>query len=83
MWDDLPADKHNGIITGYTIYYQSQTENHHGSVEASSLERQFEKELMNLKEYVKYNITVSAFTVKGDGPPSDPAIVVRTDQDSK
>jgi len=38
---------------------------------------------VNLKEWVNYNITVFASTVKGDGPVSDPVIVVRTDQDSK
>ena len=81
MWADVPADKQNGIITSYNITYQSQTENHNGNVQASSSDRQ--KELINLKEYVNYNITVLAFTVKGDGPPSDPAIVLRTDQDSK
>ena len=81
MWDDVPVDKQNGIITGYTINYQSQTENHYGNVQARSSER--EKELTNLKQSVNYNITVSAFTVKGNGPPSYPTIVVRTDKESK
>ena len=81
MWDDVPADKQNGIITGYTITYQSQTENDNGDVAAGPDYRQ--KDLLNLKEYVNYNITVSASTVKGDGPASDPVIVVRTDQDGK
>ena len=81
MWDQVPADKQNGIITGYTITYQSQTENDSGSVPAGPDDRQ--KELLNLKEYVNYNITVFASTVKGDGPVNDPVIVVRTDQDSK
>ena len=81
MWDEVPADKQNGIITGYTITYHSQTENHNGSVPAGPDDRL--KDLINLKEYVKYNITVFASTVKGDGPASDPVIVVRTDQDGK
>ena len=81
MWDEVPADKQNGIITGYTLTYQSQTENDNGNVPAGPSDRQ--KELTNLKEYVSYNITVFASTVKGDGPPSDPVIVIRTDQDSK
>ena len=80
-WDEVQADKQNGIITGYTITYQSQTENDYGSVQAGPSDRQ--KELSNLKEYVNYNITVFASTVKGDGPASDRVIVVRTDQDSK
>ncbi|XP_078355131.1 receptor-type tyrosine-protein phosphatase F-like [Oculina patagonica] len=79
MWDDVPADKQNGIITGYTITYHSQTENDNGSVPAGPNERQ--QELTNLQEYVNYNITVFASTVKGAGPDSDPVIVVRTDQD--
>ena len=80
-WHEVPVDQRNGIVTGYTITYQSQTENHNGSVLAGANDRQ--KELTNLKEYVDYNITVFASTVKGDGPPSSPVLVVRTDQDSK
>jgi len=81
MWDKIPADQQNGIITGYTITYHSQTENDNNSVPAGAEEG--EKGLTDLKEFVKYNITVFASTVKGDGPASDPVIVVRTDQDSK
>ena len=80
MWDEVPAAEQNGIITGYTITYQSQTENDNGNVQVNGSVRQ--TELVNLKKYVSYNITVFASTVKGDGPASDP-IVVRTDQDSK
>ena len=79
-WDEVPADQQNGIITGYTITYQSQTENDNGIVQVNGSVHQME--LTNLKEYVNYNITVFASTVKGNGPASDP-IVVRTDQDSK
>ena len=79
-WGDVPAEQQNGIITGYTITYKSQIENDDGSVQVNGSVRQ--TELTKLKEYVNYNITVFAFTVKGDGPVSDP-IVVRTDQDSK
>ena len=80
MWDEVPAEQQNGIITGYTITYKSQTENDDGNVQANASVRQ--TELTNLKKYVNYNITVFASAVKGDGPVSDP-IVVRTDQDSK
>ena len=80
MWNEVPADQQNGIITGYNITYQSQTENDNGSVQVNGSVHQ--TELTNLKEFVKYNITVFAATVSGDGPASVP-IVVRTDQDSK
>ena len=81
MWDEVAANEQNGIITGYTITYKSQTENDNGNVSAGSEDRQ--KELTNLKKYVNYNITVFASTVKGDGPASDPVIIIRTDEDSK
>ena len=80
-WDQVPVEQENGIITGYTITYHSQTENHNGTVPAGPSERQ--KTILGLKEYVDYNIRVFASTVKGDGPPSSPVLVIRTDQDSK
>ena len=80
MWGEVPADQRNGIITGYNITYQSQTENDNGNIQAGPNDRQ--KELTGLKEFVNYTITVSASTVKGEGTASDP-IVVTTDQDSK
>jgi len=79
-WDKVPTDQQNGIITGYTITYHSQTENHNDTVQVNGSVLQ--TELTNLKEFVSYNITVLASSVKGDGPPSAP-IVVRTDQDSE
>ena len=78
-WEAVQADLQNGIITGYNITYQSQTENDNGVGEAGPNDLQ--ANLTGLKEFVKYNISVVAFTEKGDGPPS--IIVVRTDEDSK
>ena len=78
-WETVQADLRNGIITGYNIKYQSQTENDNGFVPAGPNDRQ--ANLTGLKEFVDYNISVVAFTVKGGGPPN--FTVVRTDQDSK
>ena len=78
-WDEVKAELQNGIITGYNITYQSRTENNNGFVVAGPNDRQ--ANLTELKEFVKYNISVVAFTVKGDGPPN--VTVVSTDQDSK
>jgi len=47
-WDKVPVGQQNGIITGYTITYQSQTGNHNGSVPAGSFDRQ--KNITDLKE---------------------------------
>ena len=78
-WKEVQTDLQNGIITGYNISYESQTENDNGVVLAGPNDRQVN--LTGLKEFVKYNISVVVFTVKGHGPPS--VIFVRTDQDSK
>ena len=78
-WEAVQAERRNGIITGYNITYQSQTENSNGSVLSGPNDRQ--ANLTGLKEFVKYNISVVAFTVKGGGLPN--FTVVRTDQDSK
>ena len=75
----MQAELQNAIITGYTIKYQSLTENDNGVVQAGPDDRQ--ANLTGLKEFVEYNISVIAFTVKGGGPPN--FTVVRTDQDSK
>ena len=80
MWDGVLTNQQNGIITNYTITYESETENDNGIVVSGPDDRQ--KNLTNLHEYVIYNIEVFASTVKGDGPASDP-IAVRTDQDGK
>ena len=75
----MQSDLQNGIITGYNITYQSLTENDNGFVKASPNDRL--ANLTGLKKFVEYNISVVAFTVKGDGPPF--VFIVRTDQDSK
>ena len=75
----MQAELRNGIISGYTITYQSQRENDNGIVQAGPNDRQ--ANLTGLKEFVNYTISVFASTVKGIGPPS--VLVVRTDQDSK
>ena len=75
----MQAELQNGIITGYNITYQSLTENDNGFVTASPNDLQ--ANVTELKEFVDYNISVVAFTVKGDGPPF--VFIVRTDQDSK
>ena len=78
-WEEVQSELRNGIITGYTITYQSLTQNDNGIVQAGPNDHQ--ANLTGLKEFVEYNISVVTFTVKGDGPPS--LIVARTDQDSE
>ena len=79
-WDDVPAADQNGIISTYTISYESLTENHNGNVTVNYPDHQ--RNLTGLRKFVNYSITVFASTVKGDGPASNPIFVI-TDQDSK
>ena len=82
-WEEVPLIDQNGIITDYEIVYEPDTFG--GSpvrtsfnVSASSTGTT----LSGLEEYVRYNITVRAFTSVGPGPYSTPLISV-TDEDSK
>ena len=81
-WEEVPNVERNGIIIKYTIMYRSLTENHNGNVTVTGNPPNLTGELTGLREYVEYNITVFASTMKGDGPHSN-ATVVTTDQDSK
>ena len=80
-WQPVQSEKQNGIITKYTIRYQSQTENHNGEEVTGADVRSVN--ITGLREYVFYDITVFASTVKGDGPHSTPVLTVRTLEDSK
>ena len=79
-WDEVPVDKQHGEILRYTVRYWMTEEDAPGAKAVISSIR--EVELKNLVKYKYYSTSVSAATVKGDGPASDP-VHVRTDEDSK
>ena len=80
MWGDVPKVHQNGIIRSYTITYQSLTQNHNGDKTVDF--RNHQTELIDLKKFVNYSITVFASTDIGPGPASN-SIFVTTDEDSK
>ena len=80
QWDELPENDRNGIIKGYNVTYKNLTSEVEKTQTVDAPTRQVN--LTGLNEFTKYDITVSAFTVKGGGPPSS-AITVTTDEDSK
>ena len=80
QWDEVPENDKNGIIKGYNITYKDWRSGVEKTQTVDSPNR--EVELEGLKEFTKYNISVLAFTVKGDGPLSS-TITVTTDEDSK
>lgn len=81
-WNPVPVDHQRGIILGYHVMYASQTTgpviHHKMTVNASTVT----VELPNLEFYTFYRITVAAFTIAGQGPPS-PAILVRSKEGGK
>ena len=79
-WDEVPENDKNGIIKGYKITYKDWRTGVEKTQTVDAPTRQVQ--LTELNEFTKYNISVLAFTVKGDGPLSS-AITVTTAEDSK
>ena len=85
-WGPVPANDRNGIILGYKLNYRALP--NHGIVTEFlniSNEQQNEgrtKILQTLNEFTNYSVSVLAFTIVGDGPPSF-AKFVQTLEDSK
>ena len=80
QWDEVPENDKNGIIKGYNITYKDWRTGVEKTQTVDAPTKQVELEGLN--EFTKYNISVLAFTLKGDGPPSS-TITVTTDEDSK
>ena len=80
QWDEVPENDKNGIIKGYNITYKDWRTGVEKTQTVDVPNRLID--LTGLNEFTKYNISVLAFTVKGDGPVSS-TITVTTDEDSK
>ena len=83
-WNEVPADDRNGIIQSYTVRYQAIggiTVN--APVNFTKIDSPTrEANLTGLIKNQRYNISVLASTIEGNGPYS-PAISEQTNQDSK
>ena len=80
QWDEVPENDKNGIIKGYNVTYKDWRTGVEKTQTVNASASQVE--LTGLNKFTKYNISVLAFTVKGDGPLSS-TITVSTDEDSK
>lgn len=84
-WDPPPADKQNGDIRGYRVYY-SEVQSRKDFKEANKIDildpNQRTQMIEQLRKYTAYNIWVSAFTDIGDGPTSD-VVAEQTKEDGK
>uniref|UniRef100_A0A8K9X4X7 Sidekick cell adhesion molecule 1a n=1 Tax=Oncorhynchus mykiss TaxID=8022 RepID=A0A8K9X4X7_ONCMY len=71
-WDLPPLHTQNGLIQGYKIHYwQGDRQNETEKVTVVFVP-DTRVRLVNLTCYTSYLVTLSAFNVAGDGPPSEP-----------
>ena len=85
MWEEVLPINQNGEITSYEVEYVP-LETFGGQISTNTVST-FDGSLLmlvlaRLEEYVRYNISVRAYTSVGPGPYSDP-VSERTDTDSK
>ena len=73
-WGVIPADQVNGILLGYRLsYYMSYKA---GSYHSGEIKRTIKKfdiytfyyKVVGLINYATYTVTLSAYTVAGEGP---------------
>ena len=85
-WAAVGNEQRNGIIKGYKVIYQALPDGRNVTrfVNISDENQGTEQDLTlgDLVKFTNYSIRVLAFTVVGDGPPSEVKIV-QTQQDSK
>ena len=85
-WAAVGYEQRNGIIKGYKVIYQAlpDVRNVTRFVNISDEDQGKEQDITlgDLVKFTNYSIRVLAFTVVGDGPPSEVKIV-QTQQDSK
>ena len=82
-WTEVSEIDQNGIITQYEVMYEPLMTFGFLSVEFIQVDSSnFSLTLMNLEEYVEYNISVRAYTSVGPGPYSV-AVVEQTFENGK
>ena len=81
QWGEVPAVDQNGVILSYTVSYSVASENTPINKVVRVPTRNLT--LTGLNEFTTYSIKVSASTSKGNGIANEPAIEVKTDEDSK
>ncbi|XP_001623142.2 uncharacterized protein LOC5501884 isoform X2 [Nematostella vectensis] len=74
QWSPVPKDHANGIILGYKILYRVSGSNGSFSEHRTNADTTA-TEVTNLTHFTVYDVSVVAFTSKGDGPGSEPLIV--------
>lgn len=84
-WNEVPPIDQNGIIIAYEVKY-TPLETFGGQLREEYVNTSdatvLEVLLTNLEEHLRYNISVRAYTIVGNGPFS-PVITEQTPEDGK
>lgn len=84
-WSPIPKQFIHGILLGYHVHYTNLDPNGYEDVITRTYPTDPTRTwalITNLLKFTSYQIQVSAFTIKGDGPLSD-TIFERTQEDGK
>uniref|UniRef100_A0A671Z4D6 protein-tyrosine-phosphatase n=1 Tax=Sparus aurata TaxID=8175 RepID=A0A671Z4D6_SPAAU len=85
-WRPPPVESQNGVLARYRVLYQVVGSSEGGSDDEEPMEEptipatEQQVLLQRLEKWTQYRITVSASTVVGPGPESEP-LICRTDED--
>lgn len=85
-WRPPPLESQNGALVGYRVHYQVVGPSEGGGMdedflqEAATSAGEEQVVLQRLEKWTQYRISVSASTVVGPGPESEP-LICRTDED--
>ncbi|XP_068719916.1 protein sidekick-2-like isoform X2 [Montipora capricornis] len=78
VWEEIPEKDQNGIITGYTVFYNETGQPQYFSKNATA--SQTSALIGGLKPFTKYCIKVAGYTKVGRSPLTDPCYEVETQQ---
>ncbi|XP_068703641.1 receptor-type tyrosine-protein phosphatase F-like isoform X3 [Montipora foliosa] len=76
VWEEIPEKDQNGIITGYTVFYNETGQSQYFSKNATA--NQTSASIGGLKPFTKYCIKVAGYTKVGRSPLTDPCYEVET-----
>lgn len=81
VWGPVPACCSHGVIRGYRLFLRDNISGAFVRNE-TALGSRHEFEFSSLLKYYSYNVSILAFTIKGDGPLSKD-VVAMTDEDGE
>ena len=78
----VPVHLRDGVIRGYWISYKRNNLTNANTTRIKTESWRTSFEIQNLRKYTAYDITMTAFTIKGEGNETD-VVTCTTDEDGK